>query len=132
MEGQLATGAIAATWIGLAVGGMPMAFAVPAVLLAGTVAGALWMVVPVVLTVYSDRSFSFEVKSSPAAVLLKKAAGLAKGSGNASKETVGTVTAEQVRQIAQTKMQDLNAFDIDAAVKVIEGTARSMGIKVEG
>jgi len=90
------------------------------------------MVVPVVLTVYSDRSFSFEVKSSPAAVLLKKAAGLAKGSGNASKETVGTVTAEQVRQIAQTKMQDLNAFDIDAAVKVIEGTARSMGIKVEG
>jgi len=90
------------------------------------------MVVPVVLTVYSDRSFSFEVKSSPAAVLLKKAAGLAKGSGNASKETVGTVTAEQVRQIAQTKMQDLNAFDIDTAVKVIEGTARSMGIKVEG
>jgi len=88
-------------------------------------------VVPVVLTVYSDRSFSFEVKSPPAAVLLKKAAGLAKGSGNASTETVGTVTAEQVRQIAETKFQDLNAFDMDAAVKVIEGTARSMGIKVD-
>ncbi len=88
-------------------------------------------IVPVVLTVYADKSFSFEVKSPPAAVLLKKAAEIAKGSGTPSKEVVATVTSDQVRQIAETKFADLNAFDIDAAMKVIEGTARSMGIKVE-
>jgi len=87
-------------------------------------------IVPVVITVYKDKSFSFEVKSPPAAVLLKKTAGIAKASGVPNKEKVGTVTKEQVREIAQTKMKDLNAFDIDAAVRIIEGTARSMGIEI--
>jgi large subunit ribosomal protein L11 len=87
-------------------------------------------VVPVVITVYSDRSFTFEVKSPPAAVLLKMAAEVAKGSGVPNKDKVGKVTAEQVRKIAETKFKDLNAYDLPAAEKIIRGTARSMGIDV--
>ena len=87
-------------------------------------------IVPVVITVYSDRSFTFEVKSPPAAVLLKKAAEVAKGSGVPNKEKVGKVTSEQVRKIAETKFKDLNAYDLAAAEKIIRGTARSMGIDV--
>lgn len=90
------------------------------------------VIVPVVLTVYSDRSFDFEVKSPPAAVLLKMAAGLDKGSGTPNTEKVGTVTRAQVDEIAERKMQDLNAFEKDAAAQIIMGTARSMGIEVEG
>ena len=89
-------------------------------------------VVPVVITLFADKSFSFEVKSPPAAVLLKQAAEVAKGSGVPNKEKVGTVTAEQVRKIAETKMNDLNAFDLDQASRIIAGTARSMGIDVVG
>jgi large subunit ribosomal protein L11 len=87
-------------------------------------------IVPVVITLYRDKSFSFEVKSPPAAVLLKQAAEIAKGSGVPNKEKVGKVTPEQVRKIAQTKLKDLNAYDLEQAVKIIEGTARSMGIEV--
>ncbi len=86
--------------------------------------------VPVVITVYLDKSFTFEVKSPPAAVLLKQAAEIAKGSGVPNKEKVGTVTEEQVRKIAERKFADLNAFDLDQASKIIKGTARSMGIDV--
>jgi large subunit ribosomal protein L11 len=86
--------------------------------------------VPVVITVYKDKSFTFEVKSPPAAVLLKQVAQIAKGSGVPNKEKVGTVTAEQVRQIAETKFRDLNAYDLEQAEKIIRGTARSMGIDV--
>ncbi len=88
------------------------------------------MIVPVEITVYVDRSFSFIVKSPPAAVLLKQAAGIAKGSGVPNKEKVGTVTREQVRQIAQTKRADLNAFDEEHAERIIAGTARSMGLTI--
>jgi len=87
-------------------------------------------IVPVVITLYKDKSFSFEVKSPPAAVLLKQAAEVAKGSGVPNKEKVGKVTPEQVRKIAETKLKDLNVQDLDRAVKIIEGTARSMGIEV--
>jgi large subunit ribosomal protein L11 len=86
--------------------------------------------VPVVITVYKDKSFTFEVKSPPAAVLLKQAAEIAKGSGVPNKEKVGTVTVEQVRKIAETKFKDLNAYDLDQAEKIIRGTARSMGVDV--
>jgi large subunit ribosomal protein L11 len=86
--------------------------------------------VPVVISVFADKSFTFEVKSPPAAVLLKQAAEVAKGSGVPNKEKVGTVTAEQVRKIAQTKFSDLNAYDLDQAEKIIRGTARSMGVDV--
>lgn len=89
------------------------------------------LVIPVVITVYSDRSFSFEIKSPPAAVLLKKAAGLAKGSGVPNRDKVGKVTRAQIEEIVETKKKDLNASDMDAAVRIIEGTARSMGIEVE-
>jgi large subunit ribosomal protein L11 len=89
-------------------------------------------IVPVVITVYADKSFTFEVKSPPAAVLLKQAAGLAKGSGVPNREKVGKVTTSQVRQIAETKLKDLNAYDLDGAARIIEGTARSMGIEIEG
>jgi large subunit ribosomal protein L11 len=89
------------------------------------------MVIPVVITVYEDRSFSFETKSPPAAVLLKKAAGLAKGSGVPNRDKVGKVTRAQIEEIVETKKKDLNASDMDAAVRIIEGTARSMGIEVE-
>jgi large subunit ribosomal protein L11 len=86
--------------------------------------------VPVVITVFKDKSFTFEVKSPPAAVLLKQAAEIAKGSGVPNKEKVGTVSAEQVRKIAETKFKDLNAYDLDQAEKIIRGTARSMGVDV--
>lgn len=86
--------------------------------------------IPVVITVFADRTFTFITKSPPAAVLLKQAAEVAKGSGVPNKEKVGQVTAAQVRQIAETKMADLNAFDVDAAMRQIEGTARSMGLDI--
>ena len=86
--------------------------------------------VPVVITVYEDRSFVFIVKTTPASVLLKKAAGLSKGSGTPNSEKVGKVTRAQLEEIATAKMKDLNATDMDAAVKIIEGSARSMGIEV--
>ncbi len=88
-------------------------------------------IIPVIISVYKDRSFTFITKSPPASALLKQAAGIAKGSGNPSREFVGTVTREQVREIAQTKMEDLNAFDIDQAMRIIEGSAKSMGLTVE-
>ncbi|MBI2063974.1 MAG: 50S ribosomal protein L11 [Candidatus Yanofskybacteria bacterium] len=88
-------------------------------------------VTPVEITVYEDRSFSFVTKTPPAAFLLRKAAGIEKGSGEPNKNKVGKVTRDQVRQIAETKMQDLNANDIDGAMKIVEGTARSMGIEVK-
>ena len=88
--------------------------------------------VPVVISLYADKSFDFIVKSPPASVLLKQAAGLAKGSGVPNKEKVGKVTAAQVRQISETKIEDLNAYDMEAADKIIAGTARSMGIEIEG
>ena len=90
------------------------------------------MIVPVVISVYADKSFTFEVKSPPAAVLLKQSAEIAKGSGTPNKEQVGQVTAEQVRKIAETKLKDLNAYDLEGAVRIIEGTARSMGIEIVG
>ncbi len=90
------------------------------------------LIIPAVITVYADRTFTFITKTPPAAVLLKKAAKLAKGSGEPNKIKVGTVTRAQVEEIANTKMEDLNANGIDAAMKIIEGTARSMGIDVEG
>jgi large subunit ribosomal protein L11 len=90
------------------------------------------MVIPVVISVFEDKSFTFITKSPPASVLLKRAAGIAKGSSNPSKENVGKVTREQVKEIAEIKKADLNAFDAAAAMKIIEGSARSMGIKVEG
>ena len=86
--------------------------------------------VPVVITVFKDKSFTFEVKSPPAAVLLKQAAEIAKGSGIPNKEKVGKVSSEQVRKIAETKFKDLNAYDLDQAEKIIRGTARSMGVDV--
>lgn len=88
-------------------------------------------VVPVIITVYADRTFEFVVKSPPAAVLLKQAAQVAKGAANPRTEKVGTVTTDQLRDIAKTKYEDLNASSIDQAVKIIAGTARSMGIKVQ-
>jgi large subunit ribosomal protein L11 len=90
------------------------------------------MIIPVEITVFNDRTFSFITKSPPASVLLKKAANLAKASGTPSKEVVGTVTKAQVREIAQIKIKDLNAATPEAAMRIVEGTARSMGIKVEG
>ena len=88
------------------------------------------MIIPVEITVYEDRSFSFVTKTPPAADLLKKAAGLEKASGEPNKNKVGKVTKDQVKEIAETKMQDLNASDVEAAMRMIEGTARSMGIEV--
>ena len=90
------------------------------------------MIIPVVITVYADRSYSFITKTPPAAVLLKKAAGLDKGSGEPNRNKVGKVTESQVEEIARTKMPDLNAADLEAAKRIIAGTARSMGIEVEG
>ena len=90
------------------------------------------MVTPVIITVYADRSFSFITKTPPAAVLLIKAAKIPKGSGVPNKEKVGKVSRAQVEEIAKIKMPDLNAYDIDAAMRIIEGTARSMGIEVVG
>jgi large subunit ribosomal protein L11 len=88
--------------------------------------------IPVVITVYSDRSFTFVTKTPPAAVLLKKAAGIASGSGTPNTKKVGTVTREQLEDIARTKEPDLTAADLDAAVRTIAGSARSMGLEVEG
>ena len=89
-------------------------------------------VIPVEITVYEDRSFTFITKTPPAAELIKKAAGVPKGSGVPQKDKVGKLTKDQVREIATTKLPDLNANDIDAAMKIVEGTARSMGITTEG
>ncbi len=89
------------------------------------------MIIPVVITVYQDKSFSFVTKTPPAAVLLKKAANIQKGAGNSLTETVATVKRADLQQIAETKMKDLNAANIDTAISMIAGTARSMGIKVE-
>lgn len=90
------------------------------------------MLIPVLITVYADRSFTFITKSPPASALLKQAAGVAKGSPDPSKTGVGTVTREQVQEIAKTKMDDLNAYDVDMAMRIIEGSAKSMGIQVVG
>ena len=88
------------------------------------------LIIPVVITVYSDRSFTFETKTPPAAILLKKAAGIEKGSGTPNKNKVGKVTRKQVRDIATMKLPDLNTTSIDSAVRTIEGAARSMGLEV--
>jgi len=90
------------------------------------------LIIPAVITVYADRSFSFILKSPPAAVLLRRAAGVEKGSPESNREKVGTVTRDQVQEIAEAKMVDLNATKMESAMRVIEGTARSMGIVVEG
>ncbi len=89
------------------------------------------LILPVVISVYEDRTFSFIIKSPPSSVLLKRAANLAKASGTAGKEVIGSVTKKQVEEIAKLKMQDLNTADINVAIKVISGTARSMGIEVK-
>ncbi len=90
------------------------------------------LIIPVVITIFQDRSFSFITKTPPAAVLLKKSAGIEKGSGVPNKDKVATVTRAQLQEIAEMKMQDLNAANIDTAISMIAGTARSMGIVVEG
>ena len=95
-------------------------------------AGEQGMVIPVVITVYSDKSFTFITKTPPAAVLIKKAAGLEHGSGEPNKKKVATITEAQAREIAQTKMPDLNAANVDTATEMIKGTARSMGVVVQG
>jgi len=89
------------------------------------------LIIPVEITVYADRSFDFILKSPPAAVLLKKAASLAKGANNPGSETVGSVTEDQVREIAEMKLADLTAASLDAAMRIVAGTARSMGIEVK-
>ena len=88
------------------------------------------IILPVIITIYADRSFTFIVKTPPASVLIKKAAGVIKGSAEPNRDKVGKVTPEQVKEIAELKMPDLNAIDIEGAIKIIEGTARSMGIEV--
>lgn len=90
------------------------------------------LIIPVVITVYADRSYTFITKTPPAAILLIKAAGIPKGSGEPNKKKVGKVTQAQVEEIARTKMPDLNAANLESAVKTIEGTARSMGIEIQG
>ena len=90
------------------------------------------LIIPAVITIYADRSFTFELKTPPAAVLLKRAAKIAKGSGEPNRDKVGKVTKAQVQEIAELKAPDLNAHEVGQAVKIIEGTARSMGIEVEG
>ena len=93
--------------------------------------GQQGLIIPVVITVFSDRSFTFITKTPPASILLLKAAGLQKGSGVPNKNKVGKVTKQQVEEIARTKMPDLNAASLEAAIKTVEGTARSMGIEVQ-
>ena len=93
--------------------------------------GQQGLIIPVVITVFSDRSFTFITKTPPASILLLKAAGLQKGSGVPNKNKVGKVTKQQVEEIARTKMPDLNAANLEAAIKTVEGTARSMGIEVQ-
>ncbi len=95
-------------------------------------AGDAGLIIPVELTIYEDRSFSFITKTPPAAILLKKAVGLETASGEPNRVKVATISRDKVKEIASQKMEDLNAYDIDAAAKIIEGTARSMGIVVEG
>ncbi|MGI6327536.1 MAG: 50S ribosomal protein L11 [Dethiobacteria bacterium] len=95
-------------------------------------AGDAGLIIPVEITVFEDRSFSFITKTPPAAVLLKKALNIEKGSGEPNKVKVATISRDKVKEIAEQKLVDLNALDVDAAVKIIEGTARSMGIVVEG
>lgn len=90
------------------------------------------LILPVVISVYEDRSFSFIIKSPPSSVLLKRAANLAKASGTSGKEIIGKVTKKQVEEIAKQKMKDLNTGDIASAIKIVEGTARSMGLAIEG
>ncbi len=90
------------------------------------------LIIPVIITVFADRSFTFITKTPPASVLLKRAAGIEKGSGEPHKNKVGKVTKQQVREIAQLKTPDLTAADLEAAIRTVEGTARSMGITVEG
>jgi len=87
-------------------------------------------IIPVILNVYKDRSFNFVLKSPPASYLLKKASGIAKGSGEPNKEKVGKVTEKQLEEIAKVKMEDLNAYDLDAAKKIIAGTAKNMGLEI--
>ena len=87
-------------------------------------------IIPVVLTIYKDRSFSFILKTPPASELIKKAAGIIKGSGTPNKDKVGKLSMDQIREIANTKMPDLNAVDVEAAMEIIKGTARSMGVEV--
>ena len=94
-------------------------------------ASQVGFVIPVVMTIYADRSFIFELKTPPAAVLIKKALGLESASGKPNKEKVGKLTKDQVREIAQTKMRDLNAASLESAMSMIKGTARSMGVTVE-
>jgi large subunit ribosomal protein L11 len=90
------------------------------------------LIIPVVITVYADRSFTFITKSPPAAVLIKRAIGLAKGSGEPNKNKVGSITRAQMEEIAKTKMNDLNAASLETAISMVAGSARSMGVKVEG
>ena len=90
------------------------------------------LIIPAVISVYADRSFTFELKTPPAAVLLKRAAKIAKGSGEPNRDKVGKVTRDQLKEIAEMKAPDLNAHDVDMAINIIAGTARSMGIEVEG
>ena len=90
------------------------------------------LIIPAIVTVYADRSFTFELKTPPAAVLLRKAAKIEKGSGEPNRTKVGTVTRNQLREIAEIKMPDLNAHDVEAAMRIVAGTARSMGLDVEG
>lgn len=89
-------------------------------------------IVPVVITVFDDKSFTFELKTTPAAILLKRAAGIQSGSATPNKTVAGTITEAQLREIAEYKLPDLNANDVDAAMKIVAGTARNMGIKIEG
>lgn len=93
-------------------------------------AGKEGLIVPVVITVYADNSFTFVTKSPPAAVLIKRAAGIAKGSPEPNREKVGHITTAQLREIAEQKREDLSAIDLESAVRIIEGTARSMGVEV--
>ncbi len=93
---------------------------------------SMGQVIPVEITVFKDRSFTFVTKTPPASFLLRQAAGIEKGSGVPNREKVGKVTKEQVKKIAETKMKDLSANDVEGAMKIIEGTARSMGVEVEG
>ena len=90
------------------------------------------LIIPAIVTIYADRSFTFELKTPPAAVLLRKAAKIEKGSGEPNRIKVGTVTSRQVREIAEIKMPDLNAHDVESAMRIVAGTARSMGLDVEG
>ncbi|MBR3198597.1 MAG: 50S ribosomal protein L11 [Bacilli bacterium] len=88
-------------------------------------------ILPVEISIYEDRSFDFVIKTPPAAFLIKRALKLKKGSVNGSKDTVGTLTKDQLREIAETKLPDLNCYDVDSAMKIVEGTAKNMGVKVE-